>query len=821
MAFVSGNIKDRSATIILWDIANDGYLATVNGDGVDPFCLSFSPDGQTMAFGNYFSHTVMLWDVVDNKPLSPLPPFNGFTHDILGLSFSPDGQTLAVGSTKSPISFWNVVKWEKMAEFKESSLGHKPAGNFAFSPDGQIFASSKPHNSITLWNIIDRKQMKTLTGDYNLRNLSFSANGKTLTASSRDYAEIQWDIASGKKITYKKKNKNYTKGIRSPDGRILASDAPGNTLVLKDITSGKQQTAFKGHYRSTNRLSFSPNSKMLAFWADRGSFFNYATPTDYLYDINLWDVGSKKMTNFQGHAAPVSSASFSPDEQFLVSGSKDNTLIFWDLDSGNPYRILGKHEKGSSNVSFSPDGKTLASWAGDKQIMLWDVVSGKQLTALNMGTERFGSVSFSPNSKFLAVRKNHSIILWEVAMARKISTLKGHSQRINSISFSPDSRILASGSRDKTVILWDISSSKQLNRLTGHTEAIREVSFTANGTTLFSRGGTKDKKSSKRGWERETAITLWDVSSGNQLVTLKDYNMSLHCASFSPDGKTLVTGAKSRGMSSLKGFGVMGNDPTLILWDVDSGKQLTDFNGFSGDNTSVAFSPNGEMLATGSDYAIILWEVPSGKQLAQLQGHYSRVNQLAFTTDGKLLVSWGFPRNPLSQTIILWDVEKRQQLTSFDGKKAGRFSLSPDNSKLANGSGDGSVILSDLTAIKARLQKSVSHMEQETQLQLDGVNLVPKPLPEPNLYHPPESPPLIWPPNHLYHWLPSAKQGDADSMLQLGIIYHRLGNNDKAQQWYEKAKQTGHPEGEERLNILEKTQQFQEEQRAAVSDLPE
>ncbi len=77
----------------------------------------------------------------------------------------------------------------------------------------------------------------------------------------------------------------------------------------------------------------------------------------------------------------------------------------------------------------------------------------------------------------------------------------------------------------------------------------------------------------------------------------------------------------------------------MKLWDVRDGKCLKILQGHSSWVRSVAFSPNGETLATGSDdQTVKLWDVGDGKCLKSLQGHTNRVWSVAFSPDGQTLI---------------------------------------------------------------------------------------------------------------------------------------------------------------------------------------
>ena len=95
----------------------------------------------------------------------------------------------------------------------------------------------------------------------------------------------------------------------------------------------------------------------------------------------------------------MTSVSFSPDGQRIVSGSWDYTIKFWDTFSGKEITILKGHTDHVTSVSFSPDGERLVSGSKDHMIKLWDAVSGEEIRTLKGHTGYVSSVSFSSDGK--------------------------------------------------------------------------------------------------------------------------------------------------------------------------------------------------------------------------------------------------------------------------------------------------------------------------------------------------------------------------------------------------------------------------------------
>jgi WD40 repeat protein len=302
---------------------------------------------------------------------------------------------------------------------------------------------------------------------------------------------------------------------------------------------------------------------------------------------------------------------------------------------------LTGHTSWVSSVAFSPDGRLLASGSGyyDKTIKLWEVATGREVRTLTGHTDYVNSVAFSPDGRLLASGSGYydkTIKLWEVATGSLVRTLSGHTDDVNSVAFSPDGRLLASGSDDRTIKLWEVATGREVRTLTGHTDYVNSVAFSPDGRLLASGSGYYDK-----------TIKLWEVATGSLVRTLTGHTDYVNSVAFSPDGRLLASG--SCGQRDSGGNCIQGE---IKLWDVASGREVRTLSGHTDYVWSVAFSPDGRLLASGSDDRTIkLWEVATGREVRTLSGHTNDVYSVAFSPDGRLLAS-----GSADKTIKLWDV---------------------------------------------------------------------------------------------------------------------------------------------------------------------
>ena len=182
-------------------------------------------------------------------------------------------------------------------------------------------------------------------------------------------------------------------------------------------------------------------------------------------------------------------------------------------------------------------------------------------------------------------------------------------------------------------------------------------------------------------------IQLWDVLTHENIATIEGNGGSVYSVAFSPDGTLLASGS---------------DDRTVKLWDVSTHENIATIEGHSDSVNSVSFSPDGKLLASGSDDRTVkLWDVSTHENVAPLEGYRASVHSVSFSPDGTLLAS-----GSLDRTVKLWDVSTHENITTIYGHGWGvhSVSFSPDGKLLASGSSDNTVKLWNITKWTSTLE---------------------------------------------------------------------------------------------------------------------
>ena len=283
----------------------------------------------------------------------------------------------------------------------------------------------------------------------------------------------------------------------------------------------------------------------------------------------------------------------------MIFGHKGSSVKLWDVEQGQVRETVAESKEkwlAFQQVAFSADGKTIASTISEsiagpsmpmirEQVKLWDTKT-LDLKQMLGGIGSLGGLALSPDGILVAAGdlNKKTVTLWSAATGMPERTLQTKTQPWSMV-FSPDSKTLVIGGQNDDhsgqVQFWD-AHMWTLKHVSNQDNGINGVAFSPDGKLIASCGGGE-------------LIQVWNVETGEVILSLKGDKHWHRTVAFSPDSKTVAAG---------------GADRNVRLWDVQTGQPKEFLKGHTDQIYSISFSPDGKTLAsTSQDETVRLWPI--------------------------------------------------------------------------------------------------------------------------------------------------------------------------------------------------------------------
>ncbi|MGH9928912.1 MAG: WD40 repeat domain-containing protein [Pyrinomonadaceae bacterium] len=426
-------------------------------------------------------------------------------------------------STSKPQEKLTVREKARLPDYKgpRRFVGRKAL--ITFSPNGRLVAMSGKNGSITVWDSETGALKATLLGGQagkeGISGFAFSPDGRS--AATRDYLDKSvrlWDVETWQlKATLPGRKRNLETKLKSglsfeeefgpvpfsPDGRAVLSEREDDVVAVSEVATGQERMTLNHDTRDSGAKDL---LKSMFLGGSRHFLFlqtGYSADGRWIFTINgdksakIWDAATGRLRSSIENNERIYRASFTPEGNALMTVEQQGAMKLWEVETGQ-FRAQvapkGHLENLMKSFEFSRDGERVATFFfGDTR--LWNLKTGALLHKL-------------PDSQ------------------------------TSDATFSPDGRWLATASHDKQSAgkIWSVETGELKLSLAATGNKSASVIFNSDGTILVT---TNDR-----------AVTLWDAQTGELLATLGE---ARYPVAFSPDGHTVVTGAR--------------ND-TAILWEL-------------------------------------------------------------------------------------------------------------------------------------------------------------------------------------------------------------------------------------------------------------
>lgn len=669
-------------TVRLWDGSTGKKTNIFQGETEWVDDVEFSPDGKMIASGTA-DGTVKLWKQETGKEIRVL---KGHISQVNHISFSPNGKTLAAANYDGTIILWNIATGRELKTLSgHSNLERSEIKWIFFSPNSQFLASMGYDGTLKLWEVATGKELKTIRPKDKFGSptpeihASFSSNSQIFIYSDGSLGDVNvrfWNIAEKREL------KNILvpgEPFFSPDGRTIAvidyddenpilkdhkfsTSTSKGTVSLWDTATGKKVKILSNlPSDELAEISFSSDSSLLAIYTYDNNNGSYLGPVlGSNANVTFWRRNGARLKTIE-QLGEVFQMNFSPDGQKVViasAGPKEGwqvILRLWDVSTGKilktlidePVRFSPRGLSIGLGTEFSPDGKRIVAVSSSGIAKFFDSATGEEKNLPNVSPahdlDRAPIIS-RDGQREITLRTDGSMRFRNRSTGEEIKINRWDSVLVSAARFSDD---------NKTIVTVNWYGKIQERELaTGQILKSTNLPFRKLASRLeFSPDGRKLASAMS-----DDTIKIWDISSGKEIITLKEYASKADFGwvkdelLFSPDGKIIAALGKDYNYD---------NPTKLELWEVQTGKTIQ-FSKTPLNVKNISFSPNSSVLAIlNPDTTIQLWNLSSRKLEKTLKPTLNKIERIQFNRDGKSLFVFNF------NEVKMLNIETVQEIASF------------------------------------------------------------------------------------------------------------------------------------------------------------
>ncbi len=488
---INGLLASTSdGSLVLWGLRSREILQRYETSSV-PITSIAAASSKMLAVSAHQDGSIRLWNLLDPQPM------NSFTKQdsaVNSVAISPDGDRILYLSQVIPDLSLRMIdsqSGEQLGQYGFSCIPSDIVLNTDFS--SAFVACQKIIYQVDIGKMEARWSYLESSGFINA--VLIRQDGQLGMSASADGIIRVWNL--GEQLDYQITNLpadklNAIAFMENPD-YLLVNDALINGIEepsLWSLTSPGYRPQYFGFSGSISpgAVAVSPDNSHVAV---AGWTINPLLPSNMIPTVAIWGRSVIKITcSFDKFSAPGRALAFTPDGQFILAGSQDQStgsgqLVLLDVKNCQPLHEFD-NQQAVLSLDLNQDGsRAITGMGSDGQVILWDMSTYNEInryTFTDYGT--YLPVTFGPDDKTIIGPGPAGVFKVDVATGNFIQNYLGLSSTPTGLAISPDGRYLVASSLDGTILLWDYNSGEELHRLDTHLE-LADILFTPDGQTIY------------------------------------------------------------------------------------------------------------------------------------------------------------------------------------------------------------------------------------------------------------------------------------------------------------------------------------------------
>lgn len=401
-------------------------------------------------------------------------------------------------------------------------------------------------------------------------------------------------------------------------------------------------------------MAVSPDGSLIAVGGSLGVWL-YNSET--LEPLSVWNE----------HSDTISRLAWSPDGALLASASWDQTIVVWDVATGE---VTGKYEGRDQYLAlaWSPDGSTIAAGGWPSEIELWDTTDGDLLGKLEGHEGSIFDLAWASDGRLASASDDETVRIWDTTELTELASFDGPTGGASLIAWSPDgTKLAATGANESVAHVWDTTTNEEAYELEGREYGLQNIVWSLDGSQLYTTSG-------------DGALTVWSAEDGSEEDEITYFEDSVRLMQILPnsDGRLVI----------------VYDQGGLAVISADEAETLAETDAHTASFTQVVWSPDGATLAgVGNNSLVYFWRTSDWENIETLAAHEYGTFGLAWSPDGSQFATAGG-----DNVLRIWEFDSFEEDTEWspDTAEVGvieRIAWSADGDALYLGTSLGKVLV--------------------------------------------------------------------------------------------------------------------------------